>query len=131
MYVSRYPLSLGPLEISAIVEKSLISNERNGVTGILLSKAGYFLQLIEGERFDVSYTFKKIRDDRRHSRVQLLSDGSAKHRFFERWAMDYRDVDSANPEVGLLVRNILEATDQGKDISAPDLLSLLSRFSRA
>jgi hypothetical protein len=126
VYASRFSPSVGASEIQAILEKSRSNNERNGVTGILLCRASHFLQLLEGERFNMAYTFKKIRDDQRHDRLQLIMDQTAEHRLFERWSMGYREVESCSPELSLLVRDVVEAR---KQLPAQELLSLLRQFN--
>lgn len=74
-------------EILRIVEASQIVNERNGVTGALLSSSGVFVQAIEGPLAAVEQTFERICGDMRHAHVQLIDFTGAETRVFAEWSM--------------------------------------------
>jgi hypothetical protein len=95
--------------IQEILEKGRASNARNGITGILLFRNGEFLQLLEGDMFNVYFTFKKIRDDERHYKIRILHESPIESRLFSSWTMAYKDektsIDFMNDEISHLIKS--------------------------
>ena len=58
IYSSQAAPGLGLAQQRAILERARRSNEKLGITGILLYCEGRFVQAIEGERSDVSALFQ-------------------------------------------------------------------------
>lgn len=95
VYVSSAVRPLGGAQILDLVVCSRERNQRHNVTGILLSKAGNFLQLIEGDRPDVETLFANIGRDDRHRDVTVLHHGPAEGRQFPGCALGMQDLGSA------------------------------------
>ncbi len=47
----------------------------------------WFAQILEGAEDAVKHLYEHIKRDARHDSVQLLKEGVAAHRSFEKWAM--------------------------------------------
>lgn len=73
--------------IDQILQKSRVSNERDGITGALIVGERSFLQLLEGDRTAVAKCFMRIVLDDRHRDIQILCAGDAEDRFFHEWSM--------------------------------------------
>ena len=80
---------LSQADVEAILSASALNNSRVGVTGMLLFNAGYFLQMLEGDRGEVTRTFCRIAQDHRHQDIELLSATAAPARLFSEWDMRY------------------------------------------
>ena len=65
---------LGPDELGAIMLRSRRSNRLLGVTGLLLFDGRRFLQALEGEPAAVESTWRRIRADERHHRLEVIAD---------------------------------------------------------
>jgi hypothetical protein len=87
IYVSR---STGPIEASALetlMEASRSHNENAGISGILCSGRGYFVQALEGSEAAVVPLYASILRDKRHQQSALLSIGLVSSRAFPQWSM--------------------------------------------
>ncbi|PUB16435.1 BLUF domain-containing protein [Yoonia sediminilitoris] len=76
-------------DIDQILETSDRNNSGVSVTGMLLFNAGFFLQLLEGKRAEISRTFSRIAGDTRHKNVELISAAPTTYRLFGSWSMNY------------------------------------------
>ena len=86
IYIST-PQGCDPVQVEDILRMSRVRNARLGITGILVSRADLFLQLLEGPRQIVSNTFLRILEDERHANVTLLGMLDADFRLFGNWDM--------------------------------------------
>ena len=68
-------------------------NSENNITGMLLYKAGVFLQLLEGDKKDVLSLFGRIATDPRHESISTLLTQVSNERIFEHWSMGYGELD--------------------------------------
>lgn len=73
-----------------ILDACTRNNTANRVTGMLLYSAGKFMQVLEGERAAVLGTFARIRQDKRHSDILMLSLTETEQREFGNWTMGFR-----------------------------------------
>lgn len=80
-----------PLDLRALLAVCRHNNERDAITGFLFFDQTYFIQVIEGEREQVSDLYNKIAVDRRHRRVVLISCVKAEDRAFPGWLMGLRE----------------------------------------
>jgi hypothetical protein len=63
------------------------NNLRDGITGALICRADFYLQMLEGPRANVTKTFHKILQDDRHMDLVLISCDDIKTRLFPDWHM--------------------------------------------
>ena len=73
-----------------ILAASQANNRRDEITGLLYSDGKRFLQAIEGADPQLTRTLDRIRADRRHRAIVILSDRATEQRAFGRWAMAQR-----------------------------------------
>ncbi len=99
-YVSSTDRSFTPAEIAELLIKSRESNQRQGITGILLYKNGNVLQILEGDPTAVRSLFIRIGADPRHHGVIRLYEKRIEIRDFPDWTMAFKDLDS--PDVAAL-----------------------------
>lgn len=64
-------------------------NKSNGITGVLLSGNGVFLQVLEGERVTINKLYARILKDTRHTDIELLHYEEIDQRVFYAWSLDY------------------------------------------
>jgi hypothetical protein len=79
--------SLDATTLQQIAASSERNNWRDGITGVLLTGPCRFVQVLEGERADVSACFARIASDARNAGCQLLSLTYIARRRFARWTM--------------------------------------------
>lgn len=106
-----------------IIGASDRNNRRDHVTGVLMRHDGRFFQTIEGTRADLDRLMSRLRSDRRHANIRILSDAKVEARLFSKWAMAQVD---APPALTRLL---------GSDLAAPQIedeaIRILSETSRS
>lgn len=95
IYVSRAIEDLCYSDLQSIIETSLQKNKQNHITGILLYKDHYFLQLLEGSAQNVKNTLSCIIKDPRHHHLQVHVESKCNERIFPHWQMAFIDGDTA------------------------------------
>ncbi len=96
LYVST--LNAGqPISIVAdIAAKARVFNESNNITGLLVFDGMRFCQQLEGERKPVMALLERIRQDPRHSNVEVLHHAPINERRFRRFSLGYTTVDDVD-----------------------------------
>lgn len=75
--------------VQDILDTSHRNNIANGVTGLLLFDGVRYIQILEGEPENVDQLFETIRQDKRHTALELLHRGGIDGRAFQNWRMAY------------------------------------------
>lgn len=91
VYVSLACEDLTPAQLDKLLTNCRASNDRSGVTGVLVYRQREFLQLLEGEADHVLALYQRIEDDQRHQQVYKLWDGPITERSFASWSMAFVD----------------------------------------
>ena len=94
IYTSRATLPMRDDELARLIEQAQTFNRAAGITGCLVYRDGYFMQMLEGKREVVLALMEKIKHDRRHSEVRVIIEGSAECRVFSDWGMSLLDATS-------------------------------------
>ena len=87
-----------------LIELLRVSRENNGkldVTGMLLYRNRFFIQVLEGERETVRSLFNKIKKDPRHEGVLMVYDGPIATRTFSSWKMGFNKLDETRIPEGV------------------------------
>lgn len=96
IYISTASHLMEQAELLALLAKAREFNQSRGITGLLLYKDGYFVQILEGARDCLKGLLDKIRNDSRHYGVVTISEGEIPHREFSEWAMGFRELSGSN-----------------------------------
>ena len=80
-------------EYDKLMATCLRNNPTRGITGVLISHSGWFLQVLEGSAANVNSLFKVIENDQRHSDFLLLRFLAVEARDFSDWSMASIEVD--------------------------------------
>lgn len=99
VYCSRATPDLDEAAVQSIIATARRFNPELGVTGMLVFGSGIFFQWLEGPRDNVTALMARLRTDRRHDSIVLLSEvEEVRERLFPDWDMelvtgdDIRDV---------------------------------------
>ena len=98
VYISREAAPMTRDAMRELLGQSRPNNASAGITGLLVHKAGYFLQILEGPREPVELLMAKIQKDTRHLDVTILLRTTQNERQFGDWSMalaDWPDEDAA------------------------------------
>jgi len=99
IYKSR---SVAPLDwelIRSIATQSELSNEKRGLTGVLLASKTHFLQVIEGRFEEINAVFRKICRDERHDELSIVSFSIIDSQLFGGWGMQGIGVFDLNTDI--------------------------------
>ena len=88
-YLSEAVSDMSFLGLMRLLESARAFNQSNGITGILLYDNQQFGQIIEGERASVMKAWKRIQEDKRHHRIELLEIREISQRSFPDWLLRF------------------------------------------
>jgi Sensors of blue-light using FAD len=86
IYVST-PFGFDDPTLNQILSVAKRNNLRDGITGCLICRADFYLQMLEGPRAQVTAAFHRILRDERHLDVVLIGSGDVSARMFADWSM--------------------------------------------
>jgi len=92
VYISSAVTPFSKDQLLELLNHCRTSNQRNGLTGMLLYKDGNFMQVLEGEQEAVERRFDLIRRDPRHKDVIVIETSQTPQRQFGEWSMGFRDL---------------------------------------
>ena len=91
MYASYAKQDFSENDLTELLIKARVNNSNLGITGMLVHRAGNFIQVLEGEEAAVKDLYEIIRADERHAGEIIISEGAISERQFDKWAMDFRN----------------------------------------
>lgn len=89
IYTSRISPGTDSREIDSIICNARDYNPTVAITGLLMSNFEYFFQILEGPDLLVRMLYEKIRQDGRHTDINLVVEEAVNHRLFPDWSMGY------------------------------------------
>jgi Sensors of blue-light using FAD len=95
IYYSVASAEFGVDESLKMLLDARISNERRGITGMLLYHKGLFLQVLEGGREELASLSEKIFEDPRHHDVEQIAFEPISKRSFSNWSMGFANLGDA------------------------------------
>ena len=96
LYRSKAVPGLPKEELAKILASSRKNNPPRKVTGLLIYRQGYFLQLLEGPEEAVAERFGVIMRDTRHDDVEIMVRTKSSEHLLANWDMGYLD-EEVNP----------------------------------
>ena len=88
-YLSEAVSDMTFLGLMRLLESARAFNQTNGITGILLYDNQQFGQIIEGELASVMKAWKRIQEDKRHHRIELLEIREISERSYPDWLLRF------------------------------------------
>jgi hypothetical protein len=88
-YLSEAVSDMSFLGLMRLLESARAFNLELGVTGILFYDNQQFGQIIEGERASILKVWKRIQEDKRHHRIELLEIKEISERSFPDWLLRF------------------------------------------
>lgn len=94
IYVSDTDQFQNEDQLLELLTQARDKNKRLNITGLLIYHNKKFMQLLEGAEEDVKSLMEEIKNDSRHSNVQVLIENKIEQRSFKQWSMAFLDVNS-------------------------------------
>lgn len=93
-YVSRMSRPLTDVQVKEMTRKAAQKNADLGITGVLFTSGGLFVQVLEGPQEAVESLFASIEADPRHRDVIVLeTEHEVTERLFPEWSMERLTLD--------------------------------------
>ena len=118
IYISTMNQDFGEAQMGDMLEGFRSWNNENDITGCLLRYEGRFLHYLEGNQVEVLRLFDKIKEDGRHSGVDILSHGDITVREFGPYALAYENFRRSDHRIeflGLLIGSFIDAPERSLD----------------
>ncbi|WP_174301592.1 BLUF domain-containing protein [Caulobacter sp. S45] len=113
--------------VGAVLKVSRANNAKAGVTGMLLTHDGFFLQTLEGPDHAVQATWARVSHDARHSSVKVIGTDFCTARAFGRWAMCANDLSAADTDILRVLAG--RGQFQPYEMTAPSAVRLLKTIA--
>ncbi len=97
LYASSAVKPFSEDDLVGLLRQSREKNLRLDITGMLLYKAGSFMQVLEGSKEAVLALMESIKADVRHHRIHILLQQEQPERDFRDWSMGFRRLDGDVP----------------------------------
>ncbi|PAT40216.1 blue light sensor protein [Vandammella animalimorsus] len=109
--------------VGAILASGRRHNQQLGISGVLCSGFGMYLQVMEGERAAVSQTYAQLLQDARHQQAQLLYCEEISERQFANWPLGHVKLEKLGTPFLLKYAERLPLTPG--QLSAPSVRAML------
>jgi hypothetical protein len=90
VYTSHATHAFSESDLIALLKEAREFNRKSNITGMLLYIQGKFIQVLEGQKEEVTKLFNRIAADPRHHRVAVIVEGESHERIFKDWSMGFR-----------------------------------------
>ncbi len=91
VYRSRAVEPMAPIDLQRMIGAARARNEAESITGLLVHEDGYFFQWLEGPTESLSRVWQSIRNDARHTAIEIVGDAPTPVRFFGGWSLKLSD----------------------------------------
>ncbi len=130
VYTSQAIQSLDETTLMEIFAISRKNNLRDNITGFLIYREGYFLQLLEGPQTKVRQCFERIQKDQRHRALVLQGEAHPNERMMPDWSMGQVTLKPGQPTSDRII-DLFELARNNEIYENPDsLMSLVKIFSK-
>jgi hypothetical protein len=92
VYASAAAQEFGIKSLAELLQRARETNERLGLTGMLLYSEGSFFQVLEGDPAVVDTLYQKLRLDGRHKHLTVIIREPIARRYFGSWSMGFSNV---------------------------------------
>lgn len=96
LYISSATRQLNEDDLIALLMQSRARNQRQDITGMLIYKDGYFLQILEGNEKDVEEIYRAICLDERNAGNYVIERKRITQRNFPDWRMGFENISERN-----------------------------------
>ena len=100
IYISQALSPFSKRDLLDLLHESRAYNSFDSIYGFLFYKNGFFFQVIEGKTQLINDLFDRIKKDKRHFNVKLISNTLIKNYLFDKWSMGC--IEFNNPKLSLI-----------------------------
>ena len=100
IYISQAINPFSKRDLLDLLHESRAYNSIDSIYGFLFYKNGFFFQVIEGKTQLINDLFDRIKKDKRHFNIKLISNTLIKNYLFDKWSMGC--IEFNNPKLSLI-----------------------------
>ncbi|BBH53110.1 BLUF domain-containing protein [Fluviispira sanaruensis] len=128
LYRSEQTQKFGEGELEKILSSAHKNNTDHNITGILIRRGIFFLQLLEGDIKNVVDIFSKIKRDLRHKNIEVLLNEGTDSRVFHKWTMGVIEDSSLSnlPELQKTIDAIIKQKEKDSNVKVIEILKLFT-----
>ena len=132
IYSSTCNVDISESLIDDLLVTSRNLNRRNNITGVLILREKYFLQLLEGPEENVRECYARIKKDPRHYDLTIRGEAFSEHRNVPTWSMGLINIGSNESST----QNILDVfknlwiNNQEYQANPESLMDMLWKYSK-
>lgn len=89
VYVSSACYDMSDKDLLEILDTARNFNKDREITGLLLYRDGFFIQVLEGDYETIGWLFERISEDKRHTGALKLYHELIDKRKYGKWAMGF------------------------------------------
>lgn len=130
LYVSEAPDSLNYSDLLDILKVARDFNEKNQISGVLIYRDGYFIQLLEGDKVKIDQLMNNIKKDARNHSLRILIESESSERIFGDWSMAFIDGDLSVNETSDLI-DLFELATQFNHSQKELIMPMLKKFRQS
>ena len=105
-------------ELVELLTKAKENNERHQLSGMLLYRGDLFIQWLEGPEAELDALLARIKQDRRHRNIRVMSRGVLSARAFPDWSMAFKNLSGLREE---LLPGYSELMQAGADLESANV----------
>ena len=87
IYQSKAQDDFSPKDIELMLIKAKRKNKKHKITGCIVYSGNKFIQLIQGQKQEITDLYKDIKADNRHFSVITLLEKSSREKIWSDWSM--------------------------------------------
>ncbi len=110
-YLSNAVEPMSDEALDALLTQARQRNAQHAVTGMLVYHEGSFLQILEGEKADVTAVFNSINKDARHNSIILVDEVEVDQRSFSDWSMAFKKITQEELQQYPVIKQLLTHQD--------------------
>ncbi|MGZ3768362.1 MAG: BLUF domain-containing protein [Bdellovibrio sp.] len=131
VYISEAVMDISYSDIHDILDKARKFNHKENVTGLLIFRDGYFIQLLEGKEDSVRKVLNRILLDDRNYSLRVVTESMSEQRLFSEVPLAFYDGDISSNSTEGLVSLFDACTEKNEKLPAETILPLFCKFKES
>ena len=117
IYMSSAAHDMTDAELVQLLEQARARNAELNLTGMLLYKDGFFLQVLEGDKQHVDAVYRSICLDERNTAPYLIEEDEVEDRNFPAWTMGFHNLSTDPSSVDEGFFDVFEHREKIQDLA--------------
>lgn len=130
IYLSKATKQFDFAQLRNISQSAQSNNSHLDISGMLLFSGDHFLQVLEGPSERLELLFHKIKQDDRHTDIEVILRSPIEKRLFGSWAMGVLDISQSKQLDREKFRIMCEQVESNPGVASRAALQVLKLFRK-